>query len=78
MTAREAERDLCSVRHYIQIGDWLQCKLPHYISAKNELGVHVLGKLVIFIKALSLKPGSHIPPTYLGRRPSFLSSLVVL
>jgi len=36
---RESENDpeLCSVRHYIQIGDWSQWKLPHYISVKNEL-----------------------------------------
>ena len=44
---RESEHDpeLCSVRHYIQTGDWSQCKLPHYISVKNELCI--LGKLVM-------------------------------
>ena len=51
MTAREVEREsesdpeLCSVRHYIQTGDWSQCKLPHYACVKNELCV--LGKLVM-------------------------------
>ena len=51
MTAKEVEResendpDLCSVRHYIQSGDWSQCKMPHYLSLKNELCV--LGKLVM-------------------------------
>ena len=50
MTAREVEREsendpeLCSVRHYIQTGDWSQCKLPRYTSVKNELCI--LGKLV--------------------------------
>ena len=43
MTAKEVEREsekdpeLCSVRHYIQSGDWTQCKMPHYLSVKNEL-----------------------------------------
>ena len=51
MTAREVEREsendpeLCSVRHYIQTGDWSQCKLPYYTSVKNELCI--LGKLVM-------------------------------
>ena len=51
MTAKEVEREsendpeLCSVRHYIQRGDWSQCKMPHYLSVKNELCV--LGKLVM-------------------------------
>ena len=51
MTAKEVEREsekdpeLCSVRHYIQSGDWSQCKLPHYLSVKNELCT--LGKLVM-------------------------------
>ena len=50
MTAKEVEREsendpeLFSVRHYIQSGDWSQCKMPHYLSVKNELCV--LGKLV--------------------------------
>ena len=44
---RESEKDpeLCSVRHYIQSGDWTQCKMPHYLSVKNELCT--LGKLVM-------------------------------
>ena len=35
MTAKEVERksekdpELCSVRHYIQSGDWSQCEMPH-------------------------------------------------
>ena len=51
MTAKEVEKesendpDLCSVSHYIQSGDWSQCKMPHYLSLKNELCV--LGKLVM-------------------------------
>ena len=51
MTAKEVEREsekdpeLCSVRHYIQSSDWSQCKMPHYLSVKNELCV--LGKLVM-------------------------------
>ena len=51
MTAKEVEREsendpqLCSVRHYIQSGDWSQCKMPHYLSVKNELCVQ--GKLVM-------------------------------
>ena len=36
---------VCSVRHYIQIGDWSQCKMPHFMCVKNELCV--LGKLVL-------------------------------
>ena len=51
MTAKEVEREsendpeLCSVKHYIQSGYWSQCKMPHYLSVKNEL--FVLGKLVM-------------------------------
>ena len=51
MTAKEVEREsendpeLCSVRHYIQSGDGSQCKMPHYLSVKNELCG--LGKLVM-------------------------------
>ena len=51
MTAKEVEREsendpeLCSVRHYIQTGDWSQWKLPHYTSVKYELCI--LGKLVM-------------------------------
>ena len=51
MTAREVEREsekdpeLCSIRYYIQSGDWSQCKMPHYLSVKNELCT--IGKLVI-------------------------------
>ena len=51
MTAKDVEREsekdpeLCSVRHYIQSGDWSQCKMPHYLSVKNELCT--LGKLVM-------------------------------
>ena len=51
ITAKEVEREsendpeLCSVRHYIQSGDGSQCKMPHYLSVKNELCV--LGKLVM-------------------------------
>ena len=43
MTAREVERvsekgpELCSVRCCIQSGDWSKCKMPHYLSVKNEL-----------------------------------------
>ena len=39
-TAKEVEREsendpeLCSVRHYIQSGDWSQCEMPHYLSVK--------------------------------------------
>ena len=51
MTAREVEREsgkdpeLCSIRYYIQSGDWSQCKMPHYLSVKNELCT--IGKLVM-------------------------------
>ena len=36
---RESEKDpeLCSVRHYIQSGDWSQRKVSHYLCVKNEL-----------------------------------------
>ena len=50
-TAREVERvsekdpELCSVRYYIQSGDWSKCKMPHYLSVKNELCT--MGKLVM-------------------------------
>ena len=43
MPAREVEREsekdpeLCSMRYYIQSGDWSQCKMPRYLSVKNEL-----------------------------------------
>ena len=43
MTAKEKEREsekdpeLCSVRHYIQSGDWSQRKMSHYLCVKNEL-----------------------------------------
>ena len=57
MTAREVERksernpELCSVRQYIQTGDWSQCKLPHNI-------ICVLGKLamcaLLFPKAFEM------------------------
>ena len=51
VTAKEVEREsendpeLCSVRHYMQSSDWSQCKMPHYLSVKNELCV--LEKLVM-------------------------------
>lgn len=51
LTAEEVERaseedpELTSVRHYIQSGDWSQCKMPHFMCVKNELCV--LGKLVL-------------------------------
>lgn len=51
LTAKEVERaseedpELTSVRHYIQSGDWSQCKMPHFMCVKNELCV--LGKLVL-------------------------------
>ena len=51
LTAKEVERaseedpELSSVRHYIQSGDWSQCKMPHFMCVKNELCV--LGKLVL-------------------------------
>ena len=51
LTAKEVERvsegdpELSSVRHYIQSGDWSQCKIPHFMCVKNELCV--LGKLVL-------------------------------
>ena len=51
MTAREVEREpendpeLCSVRYYLQSGDWSQSKMPHYLSVKNELCA--IGKLVM-------------------------------
>ena len=51
LTAKEVERaseedpELTSVRHYIQSGDWSQCKMPHFLCVKNELCV--LGKLVL-------------------------------
>ena len=44
---RESENDpeLASVRQYIHSGDWSQCKMPGYVSAKNELCT--IGKLVL-------------------------------
>ena len=51
MTSREVERvsekdpELCSVRYYIQSGDWSLCKRPLYLSVKNELCT--IGKLVM-------------------------------
>lgn len=51
ITAREVERvsekdtKLCGVSYYIQSGDWSQCKMPHYLSLKNELCT--IGKLVM-------------------------------
>lgn len=45
LTAKEVERaseedpELTSVRHYIQSGDWSQCKMPHFMCVKNELCV---------------------------------------
>ena len=51
LTPREIEREsendpeLVSVRHYIHIGDWSQCKIPGYVSVKNELCT--IGKLVL-------------------------------
>ena len=51
MTPREIEREsendpeLVSVRQYIHTGDWSQCEMPGYVSAKNEL--RTLGKLVL-------------------------------
>ena len=51
LTVKEVERaseedpELTSVRHYIQSGDWSQCKMPHFLCVKNELCV--LGKLVL-------------------------------
>ena len=51
MTAREVKRisekdpELCSVRYHIHSGDWSKCKMPHYLSVKNE--PCTIGKLVV-------------------------------
>jgi len=51
LTPREIEREsendpeLVSVRQYIHTGDWSQCKMPGYVSVKNELCT--IGKLVL-------------------------------
>ena len=42
-TAKDPE--LISVRQYVTTGDWSKCKLPHYLSVKDELCV--LGYLVL-------------------------------
>ena len=41
----EEDAELTSVRHYIQHGNWHECKMPYYTCVKNELCV--LGKLVL-------------------------------
>ena len=43
--ASEEDAELTSVRHYIQHGNWHECKMPYYMCVKNEL--YVLGKLVL-------------------------------
>ena len=43
--ASEEDAELTSVRHYIQHGNWHECKMPYYMCVKNELCV--LGKLVL-------------------------------
>jgi len=51
LTSREIEREsendpeLVSVLWYIHTGDWSQCKIPGYVSVKNELCI--MGKLVL-------------------------------
>ena len=52
LTAKEVDRaseelnnELSSVSHYIQSGDWSQCKMPHFMCVKYELCL--LGKLVL-------------------------------
>jgi transposase InsO family protein len=51
LTPREIEREsdkdpeLASIRHFIQTGDWSNCKMPSYLCVKNELCV--MGKLVL-------------------------------
>ena len=51
LTAKEVEMasandpELISLRHYIRTGNWSECKMPAYLSVKNELCV--LGKLVL-------------------------------
>lgn len=51
LTPREIEREsendpeVASVHHYIRTGDWSQCKMPGYVSVKNELCT--IGKLVL-------------------------------
>ena len=41
----ENDPELVSVRQYIHTGDWSQCKMPGYVSVKNELCT--IGKLVL-------------------------------
>ena len=41
----EKDPELISVRQYVRTGDWSKCKLPHYLSVKEELCV--LGYLVL-------------------------------
>ena len=43
--ASEEDAELTSVRHYIQHGNWHECKMPYYTRVKNEL--YVLRKLVL-------------------------------
>ena len=43
--ASEEDAELTSVRHYIQHGNWHECKMPYYTCVKNERCV--LGKLVL-------------------------------
>ena len=43
--ASEEDAELTSVRHYIQHGNWHECKMPYYTCVNNELCV--LGKLVL-------------------------------
>ena len=43
--ASEEDAELTSVRHYIQHGNWHECKMPYYTCVKNELCV--LGKVVL-------------------------------
>ena len=43
--APEEDAELTSVRHYIQHGNWHECKMPYYTCVKNTLCV--LGKLVL-------------------------------
>ena len=51
LTPREIEREyendpeLVTVRQYIHTGDWPQCKMPSYVSVKDELCA--IGKLVL-------------------------------
>ena len=43
--ASEEDAELTNVRHYIQHGNWYECKMPYYTCVKNEFCV--LGKLVL-------------------------------